>query len=115
MYSFNSTLTSPKTKKELPNNPYVDSLHENSRSGRVMSIGLNGQDIEFDDSKLTNLYSITVNRNSSSDIELANKKYVDDSILEGRLVRFNQRPEDYFKVSVGNDNYKLVKMIEYIL
>ena len=40
----------------------------------------NDQDNELDINKLTNLDSVSVNREPSSDNELANKKYVDDSI-----------------------------------
>ena len=69
----------------------------------------NDQDNEFDNNKLTNLDNITVNRNPSSDNELSSKKYVDDSIGEGTIVRFNQTLENYLKVSVGNDTYNLTK------
>ena len=70
----NSNLTSPKTIIELPTKNYVDSLHESSRKRRDLSSVLNDQDNEFDNNKLTNLESITVNRDPSSDNELANKK-----------------------------------------
>ena len=40
--------------------------------------------------KFSNLVSTTVNRKRSLDKELSNKKYVDDSIGEGTIVRFNQ-------------------------
>ena len=63
----------------------------------------NYQDNEFDNNKLTNLDSITVNRGPNLDNELSNKKYDDDSIAEGTLLRFNQTLENYLKVSVGND------------
>ena len=69
----------------------------------------NDQDNEFDNIKLTNLDSITVNSNPNLDNELSNKKYVDDSIAEGTIVRFNQTLENYLKVSVGNDIYNLTK------
>ena len=45
----------------------------------------------------------------SSDDELSNKKYVDDSIGEGTILRFNQTLQNYLKVSVGNDTYNLTK------
>ena len=38
----------------------------------------NNQDIDLKDNKLTNLDSITANRNSTSDNEVSNKKYVGD-------------------------------------
>ena len=40
----------------------------------------NDQDNEFDNTKLSNLDSITVNRNPSLDNELANKKYIGDEL-----------------------------------
>ena len=39
----NSTLTSPKTIKELPTKSYVDSSHENSRNRRAVSSKFNDQ------------------------------------------------------------------------
>ena len=89
--------------------PYVDNLHELNRSRRDLSSVFNDPDNEFDKNKLTNLDSVTVNRNPSSDNEVSNKKYVDDSIGEGTLLRFNQTLENYLKVSVGNDTYNLTK------
>ena len=69
----------------------------------------NDQDNEFDNYKLTNLDSITVNRDPNLDNELSNKKYVDNSIGEGTILRFSQTLENYLKVSVGNDTYNLTK------
>ena len=104
-----STLTSPKTIIEIPTKSYVDSLHENGRNRRDLSTVFNDQDNEFDNIKLTNIDSITVNRNPYLDKELSNKKYVDDSIGEATLIRFNQTLQNYLKVSVGNDVYSLTK------
>ena len=59
--------------------------------------------------KLTNSDSITVDRNPSSDNELANKKYIDDLIEESKILRNNQTLENYLKVSVLNDTYNLTK------
>ena len=53
------------------------------------------------------MYSVTVNRNPTSDNELANKKYVDDSAGSGHILRLNQTLEEYLKVTVGNDTYNL--------
>ena len=111
----NSSITSPRTIIELPTKSYVDSLHESSRNRRDLSSVFNDQDNEFDNNKLTNLDSVTVNRNPNSDDELSNKKYVDDSIGEGTILRFNQTLENYLKVSVGNDTYNLTNMIKYKL
>ena len=107
--ALNSTLTLPKTVIELPTKFYVDSLHENSRSRRDLLTVFNDQDNEFDNNKLTYLDIITNNRYPSSDKEVSNKKYVDDSISGSTIVRFNQTLENYLKVSVGNDTKFLTK------
>ena len=104
-----STETSPRTLLEIPIKEYVDRLHESSRNRRDLSSVFNDQDNEFDNNKLTNLDSVTVNRNSNLDNELANKKYIDDSIGEGTIVRFSQTLQNHLKVSVGNDTYNLTK------
>ena len=101
---------------------YVDQFHqENERSRRDVGLDFydesndlvkNNQDNDLNDNKLTNLDSITVNRNPILDYELVNKKYVDDSIREGTIVRFNQTLQNYLKVSVGNDTYNLTKYIK---
>ena len=87
---------------------YVDQFHqENERSRR--DLVKNNQDNDLNDNKLTNLDSIQVNRIPTSDNELSNKKFIDDSIGEGTLLRFNQTLSNYLKVSVGNDTYNLTK------
>ena len=106
---FNSSLKSPKNIIKLPTKSYVDSLYENRRNRRDLSIVVNDQDNEFDDNKLSNLHCITVKRNSNSDNEVSNRKYKDDSIKEGTVVRFNQKLQNYLKVSAGNDTYNLIK------
>ena len=98
---------------------YVDQFHqENERSRRDVGLDFynesndlvkNNQDNDFNDNKLTNIDSVTVNRGPSSDNELANKKYVDDEIDKNTLVRYNQTLSNYLKVSVGNDIYNLTK------
>ena len=105
----NSSITSPRTIIELPTKSNVDGLHEINRDRRDLSSVFNDQDNEFDNNKLTNLDSITVNRDPNLDNELSNKKYVDNSIGEGTLLRFNQTLENFLKVSVGNDTYNLTK------
>ena len=104
-----STLTSPMTITELFTKSYVDSLHEINRNRRDLSSVFNDQDKEFDNRKLTNLGSLVVNRNPNIDNEVSNKKYVEDSIREGSLLRFNQTLQDYLKVSVEKDTYNLTK------
>ena len=74
---------------EVITKAYVDQFHlENERSRRDLGIDFynesanlvkNNQDNNLNDNKLINLDSITVNRNPTSDNELANKKYIDDS------------------------------------
>ena len=86
-----------------PTKSHVDSLHESSRNGRDLSSVFNDQDIEFDNNKLPNLYSASVNRNPSSDNELANIKFVDDSTGDRFVLRLNRTLENHLKVSVGND------------
>ena len=105
----NSILTLLNTIIELPTKSYVDSSHESSRNRRDLSSVFDDQDNEIDKNKLTNLDSVTVNRNPTTDNELSNKKYVDDSIGEVTILRFNQTLQNYLKVSVGNDTYNLTK------
>ena len=78
--NLNSTLTSPKRIIEWPNKSYVDSLHEINRNRRDLSSVYNDQDNEFDNTKLTNLDSVSVNTNPSSDHELVNEKHLDDEL-----------------------------------
>ena len=88
---------------------YVDNLYEINRIIRDLSSVFNYQDNEFDINKLTDLDSVVVNRDPSSDNELANRKLVDDSTGEGNVLVFNQTLENYLKVSAGNDTYSLSK------
>ena len=69
----------------------------------------NNQDNDLNDIKLTNLDSIIINREPTSDNELANKNYLDDELDKNTIVRFNQTISNYLKVSVGNDTYNLTK------
>ena len=104
---------------EVITKAYVDQFHqENERSRRDVGLDFynesshlvkNNQDNDLNDKKLTNLDSITINRNPVSDNEVSNEKYIDDSIGEGTLLRFNQTLQNYLKVSVGNDTYNLTK------
>ena len=98
---------------------YVDQFHnDDERTRRDLGLdfysessGLvkNNQDNDLNDNKLTNLDSNTVNKNPDLDKELANEKYVDDSVREGNILRFNPTLENYLKVSVGNDTHNLTK------
>ena len=79
----NSTLTSPKTIIEIPTKDYIDSLHEeNERSRRDLGLDFyddsshlvkNNQNNDHKDNKLTNICSVSVNRNPTSDNELVKK------------------------------------------
>ena len=105
----NSFSTLPKTIIELPAKSYVYSLHEINRNRQDLSSVFNDQDNEFDNNKLTCLDSITVNRDPNLDNELVNKKFFDDSIGEGTILRFIATLQNYLKVSLGNDTYNLTK------
>ena len=104
---------------EVITKAYVDQFHqENERSRRDVGLDFydessdlvkNNQDNDLKDNKLTNLDSVQVNRIPNSDNELARKKYIDDSVGEGTLLRFNQTLSNYLKVSVGNDTHNLTK------
>ena len=67
------------------------------------------QDKDFNDKKITNIHSTTFNRKPKLDIELANKKNLDDELDKNAIVRFNQTLQNYLKVSVGSDTYNLTK------
>ena len=64
---------------------------------------------DFNDKNLSNIDSLTYNRKPSLDNEVTNKKYVNDTIEESTILRFNQTLENYLKVSVGNATYILTK------
>ena len=69
----------------------------------------NNQDNDFNNNKLINLDSVTVNRNPTLDNESSNKKYIDDELDKNTILRFSQTLSNYLKVSVGNDTYNLTK------
>ena len=82
---FKSTLTSQKTILKIPTKSYLDSFHENSRNRRDLSSLFNDQDSGLDKNCLTNLDSVSVNGNSSSESELSNRKYVEDEKYKNAL------------------------------
>ena len=98
---------------------YVDQFHQkNERSRRDLGIDFynessdkvkNNQDNDLNDIKLTNLDSITINRNPILDNEASNKLYIDIELNKNTIVRFNQTLQNNLKVSVGNDTYNLTK------
>ena len=66
-------LTTPKTIREIPTESYVGSLHENSRNRRDLPSVFSDRVNEFDFNKLTNLDSVTNNRNPSSNNDISKK------------------------------------------
>ena len=114
------TLNKPtENDNEVITKAYVDQFHqENESSRRDLGIGVfdessdlvkNNQDNDFNDNKLTNIDSVTVNRNPISDKEVANRKYIDDEIDKNTIARFNQTLQNYLKLSIGDDVYNLTK------
>ena len=93
---------------EVITKAHVDQFHqENERSRRDVGLDFynessdlvkNNQDNDLNDNKLTNIDSITVNQNPTSDNELSNKKYIDDELDKNTIIRFNQTLENYMKV-----------------
>ena len=69
----------------------------------------NNQDNDFNDNKLTNEDSKTINSNPTLDSEVSIKNYIDDEVDKNTVVRFNQTLQNYLKVSVGDDTYNLSK------
>ena len=72
----------------------------------------NNQDNDLNDKELTNIDSITINRNPTSDNEFTNKKYIDDELDKNTILRFNQTLENYLEISVGKDVCNLTKYNE---
>ena len=62
-----------------------------------MSTVFNDQDCKFDINNMTELGSITVYRDLNSDNEQANKIYVDDSLGEDSILRFEHTLETVSK------------------
>ena len=96
----------------------VDQFHqENERSRRDLGIDFydessyivkNNQDNDFNDNKLTNKNSITINNNPTDDNHVSNKKYIDDELDKDTLVRLNDNSNDrYLKVNFKNSSYNL--------
>ena len=104
---------------EVITKAYVDQFHnDNERNRRDVGLSFyneevdlvkNNQDNDFNDNKLTNINSITINKSPTDNDHVSNKKYVDDQLDKNTIVRFSQTLENYLKVSVGNDNYNLTK------
>ena len=97
----------------------VDQFHNNNERNR-RDVGLsfyneevdlvkNNQDNDFNDNKLTNINSITINNNPTDDNHVSNKKHIDDQLDKNTILRFNQTLQNYLKISVGIDTYNLTK------
>ena len=108
-----------ENNNEVITKAYVDQFHqENERSRRDLGIDFynessdlvkNNQDNDFNDNKLINIDSITINRNPTLDNEVSNKKYIDDELDKNTIVRFSQTLSNYLKVTVRGDIYHLTK------
>ena len=70
-------------------------MSENEGSRRDMSTLFKDQLIEFDDIRLTKLDSNRVNRNLTSDKEIANRKIIDDTLGEGTILKFDETLQNY--------------------
>ena len=98
---------------------YVDQFHqENERQRQDLGIEVydessdivkTNQDNDFNDNKLINSDSITINRDPTLDKEVSIKKYVDNELDKNTILRFNQTLQNYLKKSVGNDTFNLTK------
>ena len=55
----------------------------------------NNQHNDFNNKKLTNIDSSTVNRNPTSDDEVSNKKYIVDELDKNTILRFNQTLQNF--------------------
>ena len=75
----------------------------------------NNQNNDLKDKKLTNLDSVVVNRDPSSDNELSRKNYIDNELDKNATLRFNQTLQIYLKVSLGNDTYNFTKNNKILL
>ena len=116
----NSTLNKQaENDNEVITKAYVDQFHDDNERNRT-DVGLsfyneevdlvkNNQDNDFNENKLTNINSITINNNPTDDNHVSNKKYIDDELNKNTILRLNQSLQNYLKVSVGNDTYNLTK------
>ena len=97
---------------------YVDQFHQkNELSRRDLCIDFynessdlvkNNQENDFNDNKLTNIISITINNNPTDDNHVSNKKYVDDQLDKDTIVRLNDDSNDkYLKVNINNTTFNL--------
>ena len=104
---------------------YVDQFqNDNQRNRRDLGLSFyneevdllkNNQDNDFNDNKLTNIDSITVNRNPTSDDEVPNRKYIDDELDKNTILRFSQTLQNIAKSLLEMILIILLNMIKYKL
>ena len=103
---------------EVITKAYVDQFHnDNERNRRDLGIDFynessdlvkNNQNNDFNNNKLTNINSITINKNPTLDNEVSNKKYIDDELDKNTIIRLNDNSNDiYLKVNINNTMYNL--------
>ena len=103
---------------EVITKAYVDQFRqENERSRRDLGIDFynesgelvkNNQDNDFNDNKLTNINSITINNVPTDVNHVSNKKYIDDELHKHTIVRLNDDSHDrYLQVHIDNTAYNL--------
>ena len=103
---------------EVITKAYVDQFHqENERSRRHLGIVFynessdlvkNNQDNNFNDNKLTNINSITINNNPSDANHVSNKNYIVEELDKNTIVRLNDDSNDrYLQVHINNTAYNL--------
>ena len=113
------TLNKPaENDNEVITKAYVDQLHqENERSRRDVGLDFynesndlvkNNQDNDFNDNKLININSITINNNPTDDNHVTNKKYIDEELNKDTIVRLNDNSNDrYLQVHINTTAYNL--------
>ena len=110
--------TQAENDSEVITKAYVDQFHqEKERSRRHVGLDFydesndlvkNNQDNNFNNNKLTNINSITINNDPTDDNHVTNKKYIDDELDRDTIVRLNDDSNDrYIKVNIKNSTYNL--------
>ena len=103
---------------EVITKAYVDQFHtDNERNRRDIGLSFyneevdlvkNNQDNNFNDKKLTNINSITINNNPTENNHVSKKKYIDDELDKNTIVRLNDDSNDrYLQVHINNTAYNL--------
>ena len=65
-------------------------MFENERNRRCLFSALNEQDSDFKNNRLTNIVSITFNRNQFLNEEVNNKQDLDNELENNALLKFDQ-------------------------